>query len=285
VVIAEAAAVEARGRISAQDVGLWNDEQADAFARIVQFIKDQGALAAIQLAHAGRKARVPGAIAPSELPFADMPVPKAMSKAEIAALVSAFQRAAVRARRAGFDIIEIHAAHGYLLHEFLSPLSNQRTDEYGGAFDNRIRSLLEVVRAVRAFWPDNLPLFVRISATDWVDGGWDLGQSIELSRRMASLGVDLVDVSSGGLSPDQQLQPRPGYQVPFAERIKREAKVMTGAVGLIIESQQAEAIINEGRADAVLIARQALRDPYWPIRAARELGQEIVIPFQYERAW
>lgn len=285
-IITGATAVEPRGRISARDLGLWNDAQAEALARITRFLADNGAVPAIQLAHAGRKAGVPGAIGPSALAYsADYPVPQEMTLDDISQVVAAFREATRRAYEAGFQVVEVHSAHGYLLHEFLSPLSNHRTDEYGGSFENRIRLLLEVVRAVRAAWPERLPVFVRISATDWVPGGWDVKQSVELARRLKEEGVDLVDVSSGGLSPDQQVQVGPGYQVPFAERIRREAGIATGAVGLITEARQADAIVREGRADAVLIARQSLRDPYWPLRVARELGYEVKVPFQYRRGW
>jgi 2,4-dienoyl-CoA reductase-like NADH-dependent reductase (Old Yellow Enzyme family) len=285
-VIAEATAVEARGRISPQDLGLWNDAQADAFQPITRFLAEHGAVPAIQLAHAGRKARVPEAIiAPSALAFADMPIPQAMTGEDIQTVISAFRRAAERAYAAEFQAVEIHAAHGYLLHEFLSPLSNRRSDAYGGSFDNRTRLVLEVTRAVRHVWPAQLPLFVRISATDWVPGGWDVDQSVAFARALAQEGVDLVDVSSGGLAPEQQITATPGYQVPFAERVRREAGICTGAVGLIVKPEQADAIVREGRADVVLIARQSLRDAYWPLRAAHELGQEIELPFQYRRAW
>jgi 2,4-dienoyl-CoA reductase-like NADH-dependent reductase (Old Yellow Enzyme family) len=284
-IITEATAVEARGRISAQDVGLWNDLQAEAYAPITRFLIEQGSVPVVQLAHAGRKAHVPGAIAPSALPFDDMPVPQAMDAAALTAVISAFQAAATRALAAGFQGVEIHSAHGYLLHEFLSPLSNRRTDQYGGSFENRIRLLGEVVDAVRAVWPADLPLFVRISATDWTDGGWDVEQSVALARVLATRGVDLIDVSSGGLAPEQRVPLSPGYQVGFAERIKQEAKIATGAVGLITGALQADAIVKEGKADAVLIARQSLRDPYWPLRAARELGYEAPVPTQYQRAW
>jgi 2,4-dienoyl-CoA reductase-like NADH-dependent reductase (Old Yellow Enzyme family) len=284
-IVTEATAVEPRGRISARDVGLWNEAQAAAYAPIVSFMRDYGAIPAVQLAHAGRKAQVPGSIAPSAIPFDSMPVPHEMGAGEIAAVVSAFQRGAALALQAGFQVVEIHAAHGYLLHEFLSPLSNRRTDQYGGTFENRARLLSEVVVAVRGFWPENLPLFVRISATDWLEGGWDVEQSIALARHLAPLGVDLIDVSSGGLSPEQRIPLSPGYQVDFAARIKREAGIAVGAVGLITGATQADAIVKEGRADAVLIARQSLRDSYWPLRAARELGYDVPVPLQYQRAW
>jgi 2,4-dienoyl-CoA reductase-like NADH-dependent reductase (Old Yellow Enzyme family) len=285
VVIAEATAVEERGRISAQDLGLWRDEQAAAFERITRFVAGQGAIPGVQLAHAGRKADVAGAIAPSPLAFRGMAEPREMAAADLRAVVSAFTAAAGRAARAGFRAVEIHMAHGYLLHQFLSPLSNQRTDAYGGSFENRVRLPLEVAGAVRAAWPPELPLFVRISATDWAEGGWDIEQSVELARRLGQVGVDLIDVSSGGLSPDQNIRIGPGYQVPFSERVRREAAICTGAVGLITQPRQADAIVREGRADVVLVARQSLRDPYWPLRAARELGYEVEVPIQYQRAW
>jgi 2,4-dienoyl-CoA reductase-like NADH-dependent reductase (Old Yellow Enzyme family) len=224
-------------------------------------------------------------VAPSPVPFRPGdPAPLALERAGIAATVQAFAAAAGRALAAGFQVIELHAAHGYLLHEFLSPLSNQRDDEYGGGFDNRVRLVLEVTRAVRAVWPADLPLFVRISATDWAEGGWDLDQSVELCRRLAPLGVDLVDCSSGGLVPGVRIPSGPGYQVGFAERIRREAGVPTGAVGLITSPAQADAIVAEGRADVVLLARQLLRDPYWPLRAAKALGVPAPWPVEYLRA-
>jgi len=285
-ILVEATAVEPRGRISARDLGLWNDTQAAALAPIVRFLTRHGAIPAIQLAHAGRKAGVPGAIGPSALAFSpEMAMPQAMTRADIERVVNAFRAAAGRALEAGFQVVEIHSAHGYLLHEYLSPISNRRTDAYGGDFDNRIRLLLEVTRAVRAVWPERLPLFVRISATDWLDGGWNVEQSVALAGRLAAAGVDLIDVSSGGLVPDQQIRLGPGYQVPFAERIRREADIATAAVGLITQARQADAIVREGRADAVLIGRQSLRDPYWPLRVARELRYEAPVPFQYERGW
>jgi len=285
-IIVEATGVEQRGRISAHDLGLWHDVQAAAFEPIVRVLKEHGSVPAVQLAHAGRKAGVPGAIAPSPLAFSpDTTVPHKMALAEIGQVIDAFRSAARRALAAGFQAVEIHSAHGYLLHEFLSPISNRRQDVYGGSFENRTRLLLEVVRAIRAVWPERLPLFVRISATDWVPGGWDIDQSVALARLLKAEGVDLVDCSSGGLSPDQQMPLGPSYQVPFAERIRREAGIATGAVGLITQAQQADAIVRQGQADAVLIARQSLRDPYWPLRAARELGVDLPVPFQYRRGW
>jgi len=240
----------------------------------------------VQLGHAGRKAGVPGAIGPSPLAFsANYATPQAMSQSNIEQVLRAFQAAAWRAREAGFQAVELHSAHGYLLHQFLSPLSNQRDDGYGGPFDDRARLLLEVTRAVRAEWPAELPLFVRISATDWAEGGWDVEQSVELARRLRDEGVDLIDVSSGGLTMAQQIRPEPGYQVPFAQRIRHEAGIATGAVGLINEASQADAIVRDGQADAVLIARQSLRDAYWPLRVARELDIAPAIPTQYSRGW
>ncbi|OIO95754.1 MAG: oxidoreductase [Anaerolineae bacterium CG2_30_64_16] len=285
-ILVEATAVEPRGRISARDLGLWNDLQAAALAPIVRFLTGHGAVPAIQLAHAGRKAGVSGVIGPSALAFSpEMAVPQAMALADIEQAINAFRSAAGRALAAGFQVVEIHSAHGYLLHEFLSPISNRRTDAYGGSFENRVRLLLEVAHAVRAVWPERLPLFVRISATDWLDGGWDVDQSVKLAGLLKQAGVDLIDVSSGGLAPDQQIQLGPGYQAPFAERIRREAGIATAAVGLITEARQADAIVREGRADAVLIGRQSLHDPYWPLRVARELGYQAPVPFQYERGW
>ena len=285
-IIVEATGVEPRGRISAHDLGLWNDIQAEAFEPIVHFLKEHGSVPAVQLAHAGRKAGVPGAIAPSPLAFSqDYSIPLEMTLADIGQVIDAFRSATQRALTAGFQAVEIHSAHGYLLHEFLSPISNRREDVYGGSFENRTRLLLEVVRAMRDIWPERLPLFVRISATDWVPGGWDVDQSVVLARLLKQEGVDLVDCSSGGLSLDQQVPLGPGYQVPFAERIRREAGIATGAVGLITQAQQADAIVRQGQADVVLIARQSLRDPYWPLRAAHELGVDLPVPFQYRRGW
>lgn len=301
-VMMEASAVESRGRISPQDHGIWNDEHVEFLSRITHFVRQQGAVAGIQLAHAGRKASTrrpwdgPGVIppeaggwqpvAPSPLPFnpADPP-PAELTTAEIDGLVGLFAAAAKRALKAGFQVVEIHGAHGYLIHEFLSPLSNRRSDQYGGSFENRIRFALEVARAVRAVWPQNLPLFQRISATDWVEGGWDIDDSVELSRRLGELGVDLIDCSSGGLSPQQKIPTAPGYQVPFAERIRRESKVMTGAVGMITTPQQAEEIVRSENADIVLLAREFLRDPYFPLHAGKALGAEIPVPVQYQRAF
>src|SRR5690606_8462568 len=302
VVFTEASAVSPEGRISPQDAGIWNDAQAEAWSRIAAFIASQGAIPAMQLAHAGRKAstyapwrgagEVPRAeggwqtVAPSALAFDEgYPMPLALDADGIAKVVADYRAAALRAHAAGFRIVEIHAAHGYLLHEFLSPLSNRRTDGYGGDFSARTRLLRETVAAVREAWPEELPLWLRISATDWVDDGWDVEQSVELARIAASLGVDLVDVSSGGLDPRQEIAAGPGYQVPFAARIRREAGVATGAVGMITEPGQADAIVASGDADVVLLAREFLRDPYFPRRAAKTLGVDCSAPAQYLRAW
>ena len=301
-VMGEATAVQASGRISPGDTGLYLDSQAEAWRPIVEFIHAQGARAGIQLAHAGRKGSTAapwlgGAplplkdggwtpVAPSALAFATgYPVPRELSVEEIDHIVADFEAAAKRALQVGFDVVEIHAAHGYLLHEFASPLSNERTDEYGGAFENRIRFGLRVVQAVREVWPEKQPVFVRISATDWKEGGWDLEQSIELSRRLKAAGVDLVDVSSGGAVPGVQIPVGPGFQVGFAAAVRREAEIATGTVGMISDSAQAETIVRTGQADLVFLARELLRDPYWPRRAAQELGVKIKAPVQYERAW
>lgn len=301
-VFTEATAVSPEGRISPADTGIWNDAQRDAWSRIVSFVAAQGALPGMQLAHAGRKAStdvpwrgggplIPGEggwtpLAPSAIPFDDgHPVPDALDEAGLARIVAAFRDAAVRARDAGFRVLEIHAAHGYLLHEFLSPISNRRTDDYGGSLENRARLLREVVAAVRGVWPAPAPLFVRVSATDWVAGGWDIDECVELARRLAADGVDLVDCSSGGIAPRVRIPAKAGYQLPFAARIRRDAGVMTGAVGMITESQQADTIVERGDADLVFLAREMLRDPYFPRRAARELGAEIEVPVQYQRAW
>jgi 2,4-dienoyl-CoA reductase-like NADH-dependent reductase (Old Yellow Enzyme family) len=297
----EASAVDPIGRISPDDSGIWSDAHAEAFLPISAFIKAQGAVPAIQLAHAGRKAstQIPWLkgsgladdargwepIAPSAIAFADeYRVPRAMTPADIDAVVDRFRAAARRARAAGFEIVEVHAAHGYLLHEFLSPLSNHRADEYGGSLENRMRLLLRVVETVRKAWPEELPLFVRISATDWAEGGWDLDQSLVLATRLKALGADLIDCSSGGNVATAKIPLGPGYQVAFAREIRKAAGIATGAVGLITKAQQAEGILANGEADAVLLARQLLRDPYWPLHAARELGVDIEWPKQYLRA-
>jgi len=300
-VMVEATAVSPEGRISPDDSGIWSDEHASAFAPITRFIAEQGAVAGIQLAHAGRKASTDlpwlgggpltpdnrgwQPLAPSPVPFAPgHPTPQAMSTVDIAAVVRGFRAAACRALTAGFKVVEIHMAHGYLLHEFLSPLANQRTDEYGGNLENRLRLPLEIAQTVREVWPEELPLFVRISATDWVEGGWDLAQSIELSRRLKAIGVDLIDCSSGFVVPDAAIPFGPGFQTPFATAIRQHAEIVTGTVGMILEPAQAEQIIATGLADAVFLARAMLRDPYWPLHAARALGVEIPWPPQYERA-
>mgnify|MGYP001120980023 CR=1 FL=1 len=262
------------------------DAQTEAMQPITRFLSENGSIPAVQLAHAGRKAGVPGAVAPSALAWSSASTaPAEATPDDIRAVVRAFADAARRAVEAGFQALEIHAAHGFLLHEFLSPIANHRVDEYGGDFSGRTRLTLEVVRAVRRVWPDRLPLFVRISATDWIPGGWDLEQSVALSRLLSADGVDLVDCSSGGISPEQRIDAGPGYQVAFAERVRREAGVMTAAVGLITEPGQADAIVRQGRADAVLIGRESLRDPYWPLRAARDLGHDQAAPEPYRRAW
>jgi 2,4-dienoyl-CoA reductase-like NADH-dependent reductase (Old Yellow Enzyme family) len=301
-VIMEATAVEARGRISPQDHGIWKDEHIPFLKRIAAFLRQQGAAAGIQLAHAGRKASTwrpsegSGAVppeaggwepvAPSAIAFQpDYPFPKALTLAEIGNIREAFVAATRRALEAGFQVVELHFAHGYLMHEFLSPLSNQRTGPYGGPFENRIRFALETAKAVRAVWPEHLPLFARISASDWAEGGWDIDESVEFSRRLCGLGVDLIDCSSGGLAPQQKIKLGPGYQVPFAERIRREAGVRTGAVGLITTPQQAEEIVSSGKADLVLLAREFLRDPYFPLHAAKALGEAVQPPIQYQRAF
>ncbi len=301
-VLVEATAVEARGRISPADVGLWDDAQIEPLARIVRFVEAQGAAIGVQLAHAGRKASVrapwdaggaplaPGhggwtPVAPSAIPVADgYATPHALDAGEVAGIVRAFAAAARRAAAAGFRTVEIHAAHGYLLHQFLSPLSNRRTDGFGGSFENRTRLVRDVVSAVRAEWPDGLPLLVRLSATDWAEGGWDVEQSVALARALRTLGVDLVDVSSGGLVAHAKVPAGPGYQTGFAERIRREAGVATGAVGMITSPEQADHVIRTGQADLVLLARELLRDPHFPLRAARALGQEGPWPKQYLRA-
>lgn len=301
-VLAEATAVSPEGRISAHDTGIWNDGQVEAWRPITAFIAEHGAVPGVQLAHAGRKASVrrpweggaplsadEGAwqtAAPSAIAFdRDWHVPQALDAAGIRKVIADFRAAALRAKAAGFKLVELHAAHGYLLHQFLSPLSNQRTDEYGGSFENRTRLVREVIMAVREVWPDNLPLWLRISATDWADGGWNIDDSVRLAAQLAALGVDLVDVSSGGLVPHVKIPVAPGYQVPFAARIRQETEIATGAVGLITEPAQADGIIAGGAADLVLIARASLRDPYFPRRAAQELGASLAPPVQYQRAW
>jgi 2,4-dienoyl-CoA reductase-like NADH-dependent reductase (Old Yellow Enzyme family) len=301
-VLTEAAAVEARGRISPQDLGLWDDAQIEPLARINRFILGQGAVPGVQLAHAGRKASTyrpwaekRGAVAgsdggwevvgPTNEAFADSyPVPQALDEAGIAEVVRAFSAAAARALAADFKVVELHAAHGYLLHSFLSPLSNRRGDRYGGPFENRARLLLETTEAVRAVWPEGLPLFVRLSATDWHKDGWSVGDSVAVARLLKDRGVDLIDCSSGGAVSGAKIPVGPGYQVPLAERVRREAGIATGAVGMITGAAQADTLLRTGQADLVLLARELLRDPYWPHRAAAELSSEAFWPPQYARA-
>ncbi|WP_201323865.1 NADH:flavin oxidoreductase/NADH oxidase [Pseudanabaena sp. lw0831] len=302
-VFTEAAAVEPLGRISLGDLGIWADEQIPMLAKIAKLIQEAGAVAGIQLAHAGRKASsaTPWAggspltkaeggwqpLAPSAIAFNDeSPVPTVLTLEGIESIKQSFIQAAQRSIEAGFQAIEIHAAHGYLLHEFLSPLSNHRTDRYGDSFEGRIRLLTEIVQAVRAILPDQLPLWVRISATDWAEGGWDLEQSIALSQILKNAGVDLVDCSTGGLIPSVKIPTGSGYQVPFSDRIRQKTGIATAAVGMITTPIQADQIIRSGQADIVLLARELLRDPYWPHRAAKELQVDHhQYPKQYQRAW
>jgi 2,4-dienoyl-CoA reductase-like NADH-dependent reductase (Old Yellow Enzyme family) len=300
-VMVEASGVSPEGRITAWDSGIWSQQHADAFRPIVAFIESHGAVAGIQLAHAGRKAStdVPWrggrviregpnswqTVAPSPIPFRDgEPIPHELTASEIDEIVEQFVRSTELALEAGFRVVELHMAHGYLLHEFLSPLSNVRTDDYGGSLEDRMRFPLRVAERVRQTWPDHLPLFVRISASDWAEGGWELRDSIEFSKRLRDLGVDLIDCSSGGAVPGAKIEIGPGYQVPFARAIRAEAGVATGAVGLITDAHQADEIISSGSADAVLLARELLRDPYWPLHAAHILGVDVPWPDQYLRA-
>lgn len=300
-VFTEAAAVSGEGRITHHDLGIYKDEHIEFLKRITDFIKSQNAVPAIQLAHAGRKAshkrpwEGSAALNENEEPWITKaptaisyregdPLPQALTKQEIKKIIEDFKVAAMRAKEAGFQIIELHGAHGYLLHEFLSPLSNQREDEYGGSFENRIRFVTEIIDAVREVWSEELPLFVRISSTDWVDGGWTIEESIALSKILKTKGVDLIDCSSGGNSPGQKIAVGPLYQTAFSEQIKREAGIMTGAVGLITTYQQAENIIASEQADLIFLARQLLREPYFPLHAAKHLGVNIAWPIQYERA-
>jgi 2,4-dienoyl-CoA reductase-like NADH-dependent reductase (Old Yellow Enzyme family) len=300
-VMQEATAVVPEGRISPGDAGIWSDAHAVAYRRITAFIDSQGAVPAIQLAHAGRKASTTrpwdgdGAVPPGEGgwqavgPGPDAfkpgyPVPRELTTEEVRGLAGQFAAAAKRSLDAGFKVAEVHAAHGYLLHSLLSPLSNHRTDEFGGSFENRVRALLRVTEAVREVWPSEWPLFVRLSCSDWVEGGWDLPQTVALAKLLKGLGVDLIDCSSGGNVPKAMIPVGPGYQVPFAEAVRKEADIATGAVGMITEAKQAEQILVDGKADAVLIARELLRDPHWPLRAAHELGADVTWPKQYERA-
>lgn len=303
-VFTEASAVTPEGRISPQDLGIWKDEHIEMLARITRFVREQGAAPGMQLAHAGRKGstrvpwETPGAVTPGEggwTPVApsavafdtSYPMPRALELAEIRGVAEAFRAAAQRALEAGFLVLEIHSAHGYLLHEFLSPVANKRTDAYGGSFENRTRLLREVIGAVRDVWPENYPLFVRISATDWMEGdanSWDADQSVELAKMIGPLGVDLVDCSSGGIAPRVRIPVGPGYQVQFAERVRRESGLLTGAVGMITEAGQADGIIRDGKADMVIIAREFLRHPYWPLEVARKMGFPETWPVQYLRA-
>jgi len=299
-VLTEATAVTPEGRISPADAGIWTDQQAEDYRRITDFIRSQGSVPGIQLAHAGRKASTQrpweghgyvepvdggwATVAPSALAYGDLPTPRELSEVDIAALVAAFADAARRSLRAGFEVAEIHAAHGYLLHEFLSPLSNSRSDRYGGDLAGRSRALIEVTEAVRAVWPEDRPLLVRVSASDWVDGGLTVDEVSDVARTLAGLGVDLIDVSSGGNSPQQKITVGPGYQVPFARQVRQVSGLPVAAVGMITEPAQAEAILADGSADAVLLARALLREPTWPQRAAVELGADLPWPVQYERA-
>lgn len=300
-ILIEATSVVPEGRISPFDCGLWTDEQAAAFKPIVEVISAQGVVPAIQLGHAGRKASTEAPwngrsyvssdgggwqpVAPSPITFSPgMPVPTELSSADLEQLLTAFESAAQRAQRVGFKAVELHMAHGYLLHQFLSPLSNRRGDEFGGSLENRMRFPLLVAEKVRSVWPDELPLLVRISATDWVEGGWDVPQSIELAKQLKAIGVDLLDCSSGGLVADAEIPAAPGFQVPFAAEIRVQVGFKTGAVGLITDAHQAEKIIATGQADAVLLGRELLRNPYWPLQAAKELGVDIPWPNQYARA-
>ncbi|MDD5181039.1 MAG: NADH:flavin oxidoreductase/NADH oxidase [Gallionellaceae bacterium] len=300
-VVMEATAVSPEGRITPYDLGLWTDQQAEALRPIVSFIKEQGATPAIQIAHAGRKASSDKPwkgglpikqneggwqpLAPSALAFsADSSIPEEMTRAGIDNVVSQFAESTKRALKAGFEVVEIHMAHGYLLHEFLSPLTNRRTDSYGGNLENRSRLPLQVAKIVRELWPEDKPVMVRISATDWVEGGWDLPGSIELVRQLKSIGIDLVDVSTGGLVPDASMPVAPGFQTPFATTIRRETGIMTSTVGLITDAMQAEHILATEQADAVSIGRELLRNPAWPLQAAKSLGDDIHWPPQYQRA-
>ncbi|HEY3414899.1 MAG TPA: NADH:flavin oxidoreductase/NADH oxidase [Armatimonadota bacterium] len=302
-VLTEAISVLPEGRISPDDLGIWKDDHVENLDRVFRFISEQGAVPGTQLAHAGRKASTGGLrggggpvdeaqggwspiFSASAVPFAEGdPIPVALDPAGIQRVVQAFADGARRTFDAGGQLVELHAAHGYLLNQFLSPLSNFRTDAYGGSFDNRTRLLREAVEAVRRVWPERYPLFVRISATDWVDGGWTLDDSVALAAQLMPLGVDLIDCSSGGGAPNVRIPVGPGYQTPFAERIRRETGILTAAVGAFTEPAQADQIIRNGQADIVLLGRESLRDPYWPIHAAKRLGHEAPIPAQYARAF
>ncbi|KFF07290.1 NADH:flavin oxidoreductase/NADH oxidase [Flavobacterium reichenbachii] len=301
-IIQEATAVSPEARISPSDLGIWKDEHIEKLKEINEFIVSQNSIPGIQLAHAGRKASVSApwlgnkkldfaqggwqTVAPSAVPYHDNEpfLPEALDNDGIQKVISDFKAATKRVVAAGYQVLEIHAAHGYLLHQFLSPLTNIRTDEYSGSFENRIRFTLEIVEAVQSEWPSDLPLFVRISATDWADGGWNPEESVELSKILKEKGVDLIDVSSGGLVSHQKINIGPGYQIPFAAQVKKEATILTGAVGLITEAKQAEAILENGQADLILFARESLRNPNLPLDFAKELNDEIQWPKQYERA-
>lgn len=302
VVMVEATGVVPEGRISIGCLALCNQQQADAFKPITKFIKAQGSIPAIQLAHSGRKGSfdnpfnspnflTPEAggwevVAPSARAFSDRyPVPKELSHQEINDLLESFKHSALLALEAGFEIIEGHSAHGYLMHQFLSPLSNFRQDEFGGSLENRMRFPLMVARVLRETWPAHLPVFMRISATDWSEGGWSLEDSIVYAQELKKIGIDLIDVSTGGNLPGAKIPVAPDYQVPFAAEIKKQSQIATSAVGLITDAHQAEAILQDGHADLVMLARELLRDPYWPINAARELGDQIDVPAQYARAY
>ena len=300
-VFSEAAAVSPEGRITAHDLGIWKDEHIANLKRITAFIESQGAIAGIQLAHAGRKASTLQpweggqsispeqggwqVLAPSAIPFKEGTItPLALTKEAIQQVTADFKQAAERALKAGFKVLEIHAAHGYLIHQFFSPLSNSRTDEYGGSFENRVRILSDIIKAIQTVWPAELPVFVRISATDWVEGGWNIDDSVKLSLMMKEMGIDLVDCSSGGNIGHAKIPLQPGYQVPFAKQIKEQSKILTGAVGLITDAEQAEAILQNNEADLIFFARELLRDPYFPLHAASLLHKDVEWPVQYQRA-
>ncbi len=300
-ILTEAAAVSPEGRISPDDLGIWKDEHIPFLQRINQFIVQQGSVPGIQLAHAGRKASTSSpwkghcsltikeggwqTVAPSAISFnIGEPLPHELNKADIQKCIDDFKTAASRSMHAGFKVIEIHAAHGYLIHQFLSPITNKRTDNYGGSFENRIRFLLEILAAIQTVWNEMLPIFVRISATDWIAGGWTIEESIKLSKQLKTQGVDLIDCSSGGIAPEQKIIVAPLYQVPFAEEIKNKTGILTGAVGLITNAHEAEEILQNGQADLIFLARQLLRDPYFPLHAAQALDAQIDWPVQYERA-
>jgi len=298
-IMVEATAVTAEGRITPGDLGIWKEEHIEMLARIAKFVHSQGAVAGIQLAHAGRKASCDlpwkgGAslkspelggwpvVGPSPVPFDEAdPVPIPLDEDGIDGVIDAFEAGARRALKAGFKVLEIHAAHGYLLHEFLSPISNHRNDQYGGSLENRMRLLLQVAERLRGLMPEELPLFVRISASDWVEGGWDIEQSVKLAKRLKAVGVDLIDVSSGGVVPHARIPVAKGYQVPFARRIREEVDIRTGAIGLITEPRHADEIITGGDANLVFIAREMLREPYWALKAQQALGQDSAWPIQY----